>query len=72
MEARFEVVSLAEVRDAGLRVFVCSQPTREAVWLPELMAHANTATAIAELTLACPRSGRGRCGMAQGPSGRHR
>lgn len=54
MEARFEVVSLNEIPDAGLRVFVCSQPTREAVWLPELLAHANTAVAIRRLVLACP------------------
>jgi len=53
LEARFEVVSLAEVPDTGLRIFVCSQPTREAVWLPELMGHANTAQAISCLTIAC-------------------
>ena len=54
LEARFEVVSLEEIPDAGLRVFVCSQPTREAVWLPELVVHANTAVAIRRLVLACP------------------
>lgn len=54
LEARFEVVSLDEIPDAGLRVFVCSQPTREAVWLPELVTHANTAVAIRRLVLACP------------------
>ena len=54
LEARFEVVSLDEIPDAGLRVFVCSQPTREAVWIPELVTHANTATAIRRLVLACP------------------
>ena len=54
LEARFEVVSLDEMPDAGLRVFVCSQPTREAVWLPELVSHANTAVAIRRLVLACP------------------
>jgi catechol 2,3-dioxygenase-like lactoylglutathione lyase family enzyme len=53
LEARFEVVSLPEVSDTGLRIFVCSQPTREAVWLPELMGHANTAEAISRLTIAC-------------------
>lgn len=54
MEARFEVVSLDEIPGTGLRLFVCSQPTREAVWLPELLAHANTAFAIRRLVLACP------------------
>jgi catechol 2,3-dioxygenase-like lactoylglutathione lyase family enzyme len=53
LEARFEVVSLPEVSDTGLRIFVCSQPTREAVWLPELMGHANTARAISRVTIAC-------------------
>ncbi len=53
LEARFEVVSLAEVADTGVRIFVCSQPTREAVWLPELTHHANTAEAITQLTFAC-------------------
>ncbi len=54
MEARFEVVSLPEVPGTGLRAFVCSQPTREAVWLPELLAHANTAVAILRIAVACP------------------
>lgn len=54
LEARFEVVSLDEIPDTGLRLFVCSQPTREAVWLPELQRHANTALAIHRLVLGCP------------------
>ena len=54
VQARFEVVSLDEVAATGLRVFVCSQPTREAVWLPELLVHANTAVAIGRVTVACP------------------
>ncbi len=52
MEARFETVSIAEVPETGMRVFVCSQPTREAVWLPELMEHANTAVAIRRLIVS--------------------
>jgi hypothetical protein len=54
LDARFEVVSLADVPDTAVRVFVCSQPTREAVWLPELLVHANTARAIARVAFACP------------------
>ena len=57
-EARFEVVSLDEIPDTGLRLFVCSQPTREAVWLPELLDHANSAFAIRRLVLACPDADR--------------
>ena len=54
MEARFEVVSLDEVPGTGLRTFVCSQPTPEAVWLPELLGHANTALAVRRIRIACP------------------
>ena len=54
LEARFEIVSLADVPGTGLNLFVCGQRTREAVWLPELLDHANTAVAIRRLTLACP------------------
>ena len=54
MEARFEVVSLDQVPGTGLHLFVCSQPTREAVWLPELMTHANGATRLRRIHLACP------------------
>ena len=54
LQARFEVVTLDEVAGAGLQTFVCSQPTREAVWLPELLGHANTAIAIRRVAIACP------------------
>ena len=54
LEARFEVVSLADVPGVPVRAFVCSQPTREAVWLPELLGHANAAVAIRRLAIACP------------------
>ena len=54
LQARFEVVSLDETDGLGVRVFVCSQPTREAVWLPELLTHANSAIGIRCLHIACP------------------
>lgn len=54
LEARFEVVSLDEVPGLGMHLFVCAQPTREAVWLPELTVHANTAQGIRRLRIACP------------------
>lgn len=53
LEARFKVVSLADSLRTGVRVFVCSQPTREAVWLPELINHANTALAISKVSFSC-------------------
>jgi hypothetical protein len=54
LQARFEVVSLDETDGLGVRVFVCSQPTREAVWLPELLTHANSATGMRCVHIACP------------------
>jgi catechol 2,3-dioxygenase-like lactoylglutathione lyase family enzyme len=54
LEARFEAVSLPDLPETGVRVFVCSQPTREAVWLPELVTHANTAQGIVAVTIASP------------------
>jgi hypothetical protein len=54
MEARFEIVSLPKGSVPGASVFACAQLTRDAVWLPELMGHANTATAIRRLVVALP------------------
>jgi catechol 2,3-dioxygenase-like lactoylglutathione lyase family enzyme len=55
-EARFEVVTLDGepdgAADVALRVFACAHFTRNAVWLPELTRHANTAVGLAGLTLA--------------------
>lgn len=51
-EARFEVVTLQGDTGLDLRVFVCSQPTRDAVWLPELLSHANTALGLDSLIMA--------------------
>jgi catechol 2,3-dioxygenase-like lactoylglutathione lyase family enzyme len=54
MEARFEVVTLPEETVPALSIFACAQLTREAVWLPELMTHPNTARAIRKLAIATP------------------
>jgi catechol 2,3-dioxygenase-like lactoylglutathione lyase family enzyme len=54
MEARFEVVTLPEGTVPGMALFACAQLTRDAVWLPELMTHPNTACAIRTLTIAAP------------------
>jgi len=54
MEARFEIVTLPKGSVPGASVFACDQLTRDAVWLPELMTHANTATAIRRLIVALP------------------
>jgi hypothetical protein len=54
MEARFEVVTLPEQAVPAMSVFACAQLTRDAVWLPELLDHPNTARAIRKLTIATP------------------
>jgi hypothetical protein len=54
LEARFEIVSLPKETLPGLSLFACAQLTRSAVWLPELMDHPNTATAIRKLTVSVP------------------
>jgi len=54
MEARFEVVTLPEQTVPAMALFACAQLTRDAVWLPELMTHPNTARAIRKLTIAAP------------------
>jgi catechol 2,3-dioxygenase-like lactoylglutathione lyase family enzyme len=53
-EARFEIVSLPNDTLSGVAIFACAQLTREAVWLPELMEHPNTARAIRRLTVSVP------------------
>lgn len=43
-EARFRTLFWpAEERPGGVRLFACQHLTRETVWIPELMRHANTA-----------------------------
>ena len=54
MEARFEVVTLPEQTVPAMSLFACAQLTRDAVWLPELMTHPNTARAIRKLAIAAP------------------
>jgi catechol 2,3-dioxygenase-like lactoylglutathione lyase family enzyme len=51
-EARFETVSLPKETLPGLSLFACGHLTRDAVWLPELMSHPNTAVAIRKLSLS--------------------
>jgi len=48
-------------RPGGMRIFACEHLTREAVWVPELTRHANTATRIdrVELLAADPEAAAG-------------
>ena len=68
-EARFEIVSLPKGSVPGASVFACAQLTRDAVWLPELMRHANTATAIRRLVVALPNVSEGAISWSKALSG---
>lgn len=41
----------------GVRLFACQHKTRETVWIPELMRHANGARRLREVLLAAPEPG---------------
>jgi catechol 2,3-dioxygenase-like lactoylglutathione lyase family enzyme len=53
-QARFEVVTLPAGAVPAMSIFACAQLTRDAVWLPELLDHPNTARAIRKLSIAAP------------------
>jgi catechol 2,3-dioxygenase-like lactoylglutathione lyase family enzyme len=53
-QARFEVVTLPEQAVPAMSIFACAQLTRDAVWLPELLDHPNTARAIRKLIIGTP------------------
>ncbi|MFX9135223.1 hypothetical protein ABTN61_19515, partial [Acinetobacter baumannii] len=38
----------------GVRIFACQHKTRETVWIPELMRHANAAKRIKQTLIATP------------------
>lgn len=38
----------------GVRIFACQHKTREMVWIPELMTHANAAKRISQVLIATP------------------
>jgi hypothetical protein len=39
---------------AGMRIFACQHKTRETVWIPELMRHANGAKHLKQVLLVAP------------------
>ncbi|MGP9813478.1 VOC family protein [Rhodopseudomonas sp. NSM] len=55
-EARFSIFQwpLTEA-PAGLRIFACQHHTRDTVWIPELMRHANGATGLVRVIVTAPR-----------------
>jgi hypothetical protein len=52
--AQFEVVALPAQAVPAMSIFACAQLTRDAVWLPELLTHPNTARSIRKLSIATP------------------
>jgi hypothetical protein len=52
-EAAFRVTNFPEDLLPGMHLFVCGQLTRQTVWIPELMRHANGAQGLAALVMAC-------------------
>ena len=42
----------------GLRIFACQHKTRETVWIPELMKHANGAKRLKQVLIASPEPGK--------------
>jgi catechol 2,3-dioxygenase-like lactoylglutathione lyase family enzyme len=51
LDARFETLHLPTDTLPGVGVFACRHFTPKAVWLPELVEHANSATAIAAVAI---------------------
>jgi hypothetical protein len=53
--ARFRIFQwpIAEA-PGGLRIFACQHKTRETVWIPELLAHANGARRLKQVLVASP------------------
>ena len=39
---------------AGMRIFACQHKTRDTVWIPELMRHANGAKRLRQVLLVAP------------------
>lgn len=51
-EAAFIVTQFSEDATPSTQMFVCGHLTRDTVWIPELQRHANTAKALAAVTVA--------------------
>jgi len=65
-EARFNVFQWPrKERPAGLGIFACQHLTREAVWIPELQAHANGAARILRLEVLAADPGAAAAQMAR-------
>jgi hypothetical protein len=50
---------------AGLRIFACQHKTRETVWVPELMKHANGAKRLKQALLVSPEAAKDAAHLAR-------
>jgi hypothetical protein len=50
---------------AGMRIFACQHKTRETVWIPELMQHANGAKRLRQVLLIAPEPAKEAAHLAQ-------
>ena len=50
---------------AGLRIFACQHMTRETVWIPELMRHANAAKRLKQTLIVSPEPGQDAAHLAR-------
>ena len=50
---------------AGMRIFACQHKTRETVWIPELMKHANGAKRLKQVLVVSPEPARDAAHMAR-------
>jgi Glyoxalase-like domain len=48
----------------GMRIFACQHKTRETVWIPELMKHANGARRLRQVLLVAPEPASSRASIA--------
>jgi hypothetical protein len=54
-----------EEAPAGLRIFACQHMTRETVWIPELMRHANAAKRLKQTLIVSPEPGQDAAHLAR-------
>src|SRR3954447_12481003 len=64
--ARFSIFQwpIAEAR-GGLRIFACEHKTRETVWIPELMKHANGAQRLKQVLVVSPEAAKDAAHLAR-------
>lgn len=64
-DAAFRVTNFPADLLPGMHLFVCGQLTRQTVWIPALMDHANGAQGLAALVMACADPDKAAAGWAK-------